>query len=175
MFRSAIFLLAFLFAGCSPKLYLSSDYDRQADFSQYTSYAWAPEQEKPGKGYPMYDNQLNRQRIQAAIDWEMQQLGFELVHDNPGLLVDFHITIEDRSQTTTHDYYPFHYRYWPQYDITSYSVKRGSLVIHLVDKEKEQLVWQGLGSKIMQDVPPADMEKRINSAVHKIMSQYRKK
>lgn len=174
MYRSVIVILAVLLSGCGHRLYLSSDYDRQTDFSQYATYTWAPEQERPGKGYPMYDNELNRQRVRSAIDWEMQRLGFEHVHDEPDLLVDFHITIEDRTHTMTHDYYPFEYRYWPQYDITTYSVRRGSLIIHLVDRQKGQLVWQGLGSRIMDDVPPANMEKRINSAVRNILNQYMK-
>ena len=56
--------------------------------------------------------------------------------------------------------------------VVVYSFNQGSIVIHMVDNNKELLVWQGVGSKIMDDVPPNDAEERIKKAVKAIMAKF---
>lgn len=167
----SIILLLF---SCSPQLYVSSDYDKGIDFSAYKTFAWAKEQESPGRANPMFDNELNRKRIKEAIEQEMGVLGLKRFDWAPDLLIDFHITIDEKVDYLVHDYYPFGFRYWPDYDVSSYTVKKGALIIHLVDSRKEQLVWQGVGSSTLSDVPPNDAEERIRKAVSSILAQYPK-
>ncbi|KYG82478.1 DUF4136 domain-containing protein [Roseivirga echinicomitans] len=164
--------IVLLFSGCAEQLYLSSDFDRTADFSTYKTYALAKDQEKPGNTSPMFDNELNRKRIKEAIEKEMKSMGLAQSDWEPDLLIDFHITIDQQTDYIVHNNYPFRYRYWPSYDVASYTFKKGALVIHIVDTKKEQLVWQGVGSKRLDDVPPRDLEAKIQEAVKAIFSQY---
>ncbi len=161
-----------LFFGCSRQILVSSDYDKTADFNAYKTFAWAEEQEAPGKSNPMFDNEMNRKRIKDAIEQEMGVLGFNKSDSDPDLLIDFHITIDQKVNYMVHDFEPVGFSYWPDYDVSAYTYKKGALIIHLVDSKKEQLVWQGIGSKTLDDVPPRNVEERIQKGVKAILAQF---
>ncbi|MFT7149058.1 MAG: hypothetical protein ACI82Q_000915 [Nonlabens sp.] len=167
-----ISLILLLFFGCSPRLHVSSDYDKAIDFNTYKTFAWAKEQESPDKGNPMFDNELNRNRIKESIEEELGVLGFLRMDLAPDLLIDFHITIDQKTDYKVHDNYSFGFIYWPDYNASTYSYKKGALVIHFVDRKKEQLVWQGVGSSILADIPPENPEEKIQRAVRAILAQY---
>lgn len=168
----SILPILLLFISCSPQLYVSADYDKAIDFKVYKTFAWAKAQEAPGKNYPMFDNELNRKRITDAIEKELGALGLKKLNSGPDLLIDFHVSIDQKTDHIVHDNYPFGFSYWSDYDISSYTYKKGALVIHFVDSKKEQLVWQGVGSSILSDVPPENAEERIKKAVKAILAHY---
>ncbi|KYG73107.1 DUF4136 domain-containing protein [Roseivirga echinicomitans] len=167
-----LFLLCLLALSCSERLYVTTDQEKGTDFTQYKSFAWAEEQEKPGKSNPMFDNELNRKRIMEAVEVEMKVLGFEKTDDAPDLLVDFHIVIDQKVNNMTHNDYPYDVRYWSGYQVETYTFNQGSIVIHMIDNKKELLVWQGIGSKTLNDVPPKDAEERIKKGVKAIMAKF---
>ncbi|MGW8124123.1 DUF4136 domain-containing protein [Roseivirga echinicomitans] len=167
-----LFLFCFVAFSCSERLYVTSDQEKGTDFTQYKTYAWADEQEKPGNSNPMFDNELNRRRIIEAIEVEMKALGFEKTNASPDLLVDFHIVIDQKVNSMTHNDFPYDVRYWSDYQVETYTFNQGSIVIHLVDNEKELMVWQGIGSKALDDVPAKDAEERLKKGVKAIMSKY---
>lgn len=167
-----LLLTAWVLLGCSDKLYVSSDYDKEVDFTKYKTFSWSKEQEEPGKRHPMFDNEMNRKRIMNAIETEMKKLGFKRLDWAPDLLVDFHVSIDDKMDYMVLSDHPYGYSFWPDYNVTSYSVKKGALIIHLVDTKTKQLVWQGLGSKRLGDVPANDAERKIQKGVEAIMAQY---
>lgn len=167
-----LFLLCFLALSCSEKLYVTSDQEKDIDFTQYKSFAWAEGQEKPGKSNPMFDNELNRKRIMEAIEAEMEILGIEKTTGTPDLVLDFHIVIDQKISSLTHNDYPYDVKYWSDYQVESYTFNQGSIVIHMVDNHKELLVWQGIGSKTLNDVPPKDAEERIKKGVKAIMAKF---
>ena len=168
----SIFLILLTFFSCTPQLNVSSDYDKVVDFNIYKTFSWAKEQESPRNGNPMFDNDLNRKRVKEAIEKEMGSLGLSRFDWAPDLLIDFHITIDQKTDTMAHDNYPFGFRYWPDYGVYSYTYKKGAIIIHFVDSKKEQLVWQGVGSRTLSDVPSENMEERIQNVVKKILAQY---
>lgn len=173
--KKLILLLSFLavLSGCSNRLYLSADFDKEADFGTYSTFSMAPDLEKAGKGYPMFDNELNRRRIKDAIISEMKLKGLTYTDTDPDLLVDFHISIESSSmEYIVHDYHPARFRYWTTSNLTSYTVKKGALIIHLTDEETSQLIWQGVGSKNLSEVAPIDMEAKITETVKAILKRY---
>jgi hypothetical protein len=167
-------LLILLGTGCTERLYVSSDYDKSAELIEYQTFNWAENQEKPSKGYPQFDNDINRKRIKEAIEEELGRIGLGKVDSMPDLLVDFHLLVDEKVNYIAHDYYPypFTFRYWPNYDISSYTVKTSTIVIHLVDFKKEQLVWQGTGSWTLVDPPTS--EERIKIAIEEILDQFQK-
>ena len=170
--KKLLLLLTITFLwGCSERLYVNSDYDKTADFSIYKTYNWSEHQEVPGGAYPQFDNEMNRKRIKTAVDKEMVAMGFKKTSKNPDLLVDYHISINKKMSNIIHNE-SFDYRQWSGYNTSSYEFKRGTLIIHFVDSKKKQLVWQGVGSKTLDDVPPEDTEERIQKAVKAIIAQY---
>lgn len=168
-----ILLLGFLLAtSCTEELYVTSDFDNSADLNEYKTFAWAEIQEQPIKGNPQFDNEISRKRISDAIEKELGNLGLEKVDSIPGLLIDFHLLVDEKVNYIAHDYYPFAIRYWPSYDISSYIVKTSTIVIHFVDFNQEQLVWQGTGSWTLND--PTTSEDKIQMAIKQILEQFQK-
>ncbi|WP_420386742.1 DUF4136 domain-containing protein [Roseivirga sp.] len=161
-----------LITGCSDKLYVSSDYDKGSDFSKYKTYSWADDMEKPGNQAPMFDNELNRKRVKEAIEAELRLKGFTATQTNPDLMVDFHISINESMEYYVHDYYPPRYSYWSRGDLRTYTVQKGALIIHFVDSDTQQLVWQGVGSKHLPQTVTDDAERMINEAVKAILANY---
>lgn len=168
------FLCSILLNSCSEQLYVTSDYDRSVDLTQYKTFEWAENQEQISKYNPMIDNELNRKRIKDAMEKEITNLGLIRDQTEPDLLIDFHLLIDENTHYVAHDYYPFPYRYWPEYSISSYTVKSSTIIIHFVDFNKEQLVWQGTGNSKITDPPTPYTEERIRNAVKAILDQFSK-
>jgi len=161
-----------ILSSCTEQLYVTSDFDYSADLNEYKTFAWAEIQEQPIKGNPQFDNEISRKRISDAIEKELGNLGMEKVDSFPDLLIDFHLLVDEKVNYIAHDYYPFAFRYWPNYDISSYVVKTSTIVIHFVDFNKEQLVWQGTGSWTLYDPPTS--EDKIQMAIKQILVQFQK-
>ena len=60
----------------------------------------------------------------------------------------------------THDfaYYPIQYDY-------------GTLIVNMVDRNRDQLVWQGTAAKILEN--PKNAPKTIGRAIVKLFDQYK--
>jgi Domain of unknown function (DUF4136) len=69
------------------------DYDRNADFSKYKTYAF-------GQGTPAPETLMN-QRIQEAIERQLAEKGLTRVENNPDLIVVYHCAVDKRTQLST--------------------------------------------------------------------------
>jgi len=164
--------MALLLGSCTSKLYVDAVYDESADFSVFNTYDWALDQEPVKGDFPEFDNKENRQRIQNAIDKEMQAIGFVKSTQSPDILVDFHVSIDEKVAYIDHSNYDF--EYWEDYnpDVRPHVYKEGSLIIHLVENKTEKLVWEGIGDKTLNNVPPKNVEERMAKAVRSILAKY---
>ena len=72
----------FAFVACST-VKVAYDYDKQADFSKYKTYAISEETTKMANV-----NQLNRDRIINAVEAEMAAKGFTKAGDNADVILD---------------------------------------------------------------------------------------
>lgn len=167
-----IIFASVFFSSCNSKLYVDAVYDENADFSKYNTFSWALDQEAVKGDFPLYDNELNRQKFQKAIDEGMKAIGFIESAQTPDILVDFHISIDEKVAYIDHARYDF--EYWEEYnpDIRPHLYKEGALTIHLVDAKTKQLVWEGIGDKTLREVVPKDIDKRMAKAVEAILSKY---
>jgi len=169
-----IFLIAVM-ASCS-SVQTSYDYDKQADFSKYKTYAFTQD----ALNLPV--DQLNRDRILRAVDTEMAAKGFSK-SDNPDVLVDLQVKAKQEMDATATNtgggMYGGRYGFGGGYgygttthiDYNQYTV--GSLFINLVDKSTEKIVWQGRGSKtIDEDASPTQRDTNINNGVKQIFTLY---
>lgn len=163
-------LILLLLTGCATSSLptVKTDYDKEADFSEYTTFNWSEEIEDQKDSHPILNNSLVRKRIKNAIRSEMEGRNYELA-ENADLLVNFHVVIEERTGYTT---YPnFGYRYWGRDNVQPYNYKEGTLIIDLIDREENQLVWQGYTEGIV-DTDPEKMEEKIRSAISLIFQEY---
>ena len=164
------FLITFL-SGCATSNLpvVKTDFDNEANFNAYSTFNWSEEIDNQKESHPILDNSLVRKRIKNAILSEMEGRNYEFAED-ADLLVNFHVVIEERTGYKT---YPnFGYRYWGRDNVQPYNYKEGTLIIDLIDREKNQLVWQGYTEGIV-DKDPSKMEEKIRGAISIIFQEYK--
>jgi hypothetical protein len=163
----ALLILIVLMACSSIKV--SYDYDRQADFSKYKTYAFSEESMDMGL------DQLNRDRVIDAVKNQMALKGFIQSH-TPEVVVDIHVKGEKKTTATaTTTGTPRMYRYggYATTQVTYDEYIEGTMFITLVDKAEDKIIWQGIGTKtIDENASPEKREESINSSVEKIMANY---
>jgi hypothetical protein len=168
---SCLFILA---ASCS-SIKVSSDFDKTAGFTSYKTYAFTPD----ALALPLDD--INRTRLLGAVEKEMAAKGFTK-SDNPDVLIN--LTIKTKTQqtataTNTGGYgYGAGYRYGYGGGFSTTSINYdtyvdGTLFIDMIDATKKQLVWQGRGTKtIEENASQQRREENINYAVKQIFVKY---
>ncbi|MDX1761616.1 MAG: DUF4136 domain-containing protein [Christiangramia sp.] len=165
-----LLLLAVFLTSCS-SVRVASDYDREANFSDYGSYAFF----KPGIDKAEISD-LDKKRILRAIEAEMQRKGFTKSED-PDLLVSI-FTKTNENINIYNNAYPYWGYGWgwnPWYWGTGFntvgSTSEGTLYIDLIDSADKELVWQGMGTASLASKVNKKKE-RINEIVAKIMEKY---
>lgn len=161
-----------IFIACST-VKIGFDYDKQADFSKYKTYSISEETMK------MPLNQLNRDRIISAVEAEMAAKGFTK-SEKPDAILDIRIKgeeVQTATATTSGGGYG-HYRwgYGGGFSTTTVNYDKyveGTLFVTLVDRATEKIVWQGTGTRTLDENANAQKrEENINYAVNQIFTNY---
>jgi hypothetical protein len=156
---------------------VSSDFDSTANFASYKTYAFTDE------ALNIQLDDLNKTRLLNAISAELAAKGFTKAETNPDVLIDI-VLKGERKQTATATtsgyggYYGAGYRYgygggFSTTQINFDTYVDGTLFIDMIDAAKNQLIWQGRGTKTID--PEASQQKReenINYAVKQIFMKY---
>jgi hypothetical protein len=168
--RNSLWALLVVLSACSSTK-ISYDYDQSADFSKYKTYAFTTATSE----LPLDD--INKNRMINAVVSELALKGLTK-SDQPDVWVDLHLKTEKRVEataTTTGGGYRYGYgavgMSTTQVSYDEYT--DGSLFITLVDPATEKAVWQGVGTKtIEENSTPEQREKAINYAVKQILYNY---
>lgn len=169
----AITVLIFvqLLAGCSG-LTVRSDYDVDTEFSKYKTFAWlAATGQSPMN--PAGVQTLVDKRIRNAIERELAVKGYQkLESGRPDFYLIYYAGVEEKVNISTVDYGPgTRYRQGTDVLVTSYD--EGTLVLDIVDPEKNQMVWRGWAIGFVDPQAKIDeKEKLINEAVHRILLEF---
>lgn len=152
---------------------VSSDYDREADFEAYKTYAFT----KEALELPVGD--INRKRILQAVSNELTAKGLT-ASEQPDVWISLHVKAEEKQNATATTVSPYGARYGYRWgmgfsatDINIEQYVEGTLFVDMIDVAKKQLVWQGRGVGTLD--PDASAEKReqnINNAVTRIFTEY---
>jgi hypothetical protein len=148
-----------------------SDYDVQVDFSTYKTFAFYK------KGIDKASvSDLDKKRIMRAIENELNKKGL-VKSTNPDILVSIFTKSREKVNVTDNNFgYGFGWGYNPWFfgstnlNINQYT--EGTLFIDFIDKNKNELVWQGIGSGAMKMSNIDKKEERINEFVNKIILAY---
>lgn len=127
------------------------DYDRNANFGAYKTYGWAPLPKTQTLA-----NAATDQAIRAAVDEEMKSKGLKKVAASPDVYVIYHVSSEQTPGTRNYTDWGYgnayqsgygYYTGWPGRPAT-YAVleqqKTGALVLDVVERRRQQLVWRGV-------------------------------
>jgi hypothetical protein len=164
-------LLLLLFLSSCSSVRVNSDYDKNADFSKYKTFAF----QKSGID-KVEISDLDKKRILRAIDNEMIKKGFTK-SETPDLLIN--IFTKEREQVDVNQYnsnWGYSWRWgWDPFiwggQTTVTSTTEGTLFIDIIDARKKELIWQGEGNGYLTKAFQ-EKEARINEFVEKILAQY---
>ncbi|MBM1105909.1 DUF4136 domain-containing protein [Aurantibacter crassamenti] len=173
----ALPVLVFLFLASCTSVRVLSDYDKEANFNEYKSYAFY----KTGID-KAHISDLDKKRILKAIEAEMGTRGF-VKSENPDVLVS--IFTKEKEQVDIYNNYwgggfgwgwsPFYYGgYGPGWGGNNIQSRtEGSLYIDLIDAKNRELVWQGKGiGNLGNHTKIEKKEARIKEFVSEILQAY---
>jgi hypothetical protein len=162
-------------ASCSSQS-INFDYDRQAKFANYKTYAWYE-----GEHTIADEDPLAHQRFVAAVDRELAAKGFGKVSSNPDVYVTYYA---DDQENTVIDTNHFGYGYGSDWywgggmgmgmgssTSTVRTYTQGTLVLDMWDASAEQLVWRGIVSDTVSNDPAKNAQK-IERAAAKLFERY---
>jgi hypothetical protein len=177
-------VLALVFLSSCNSVRVLSDYDQQANFNEYKSYAFY----KTGIDKAQISD-LDKKRILRAIEEEMTSRGF-VKSENPDILINIFTKEQERVDVYNNNFGwggmggwgwggfggwgwgPGLGWGWGGGGMVSTSTE-GSLYIDLVDTKSKQLVWQGKGEGTLANTKNIQKkEQRIKEFVSQIMEQY---
>lgn len=172
--KKLFYLSLLVLASCS-SIKVTYDFDNSADFTKYKTYEFTDE----AKNYPIQE--LDRQRVLSAIDNEMTAKGFTKSSSSPDVLLDLQVKLQQKqtaTATNTGGYYgPYRYGWGPGYGGTTHinveNYVEGTLFVNMIDRSTEKLVWQGRGTKTLEDNPsPEKKQQNITYGVQQIFKSY---
>ncbi len=170
IYKLFILLCLGILTSCS-SVKVVSDYDTKVDFSTYKTFAFYK------KGIDKASvSDLDKKRIMRAIENELIEKGFTK-SENPDLLISIFTKSREQVNVTDNNLgYGFGWGYNPWFfgstnlNINQYT--EGTLFIDFIDKNKNELIWQGIGSGAMKLSNIDKKEERINDFVNKIILAY---
>ncbi|WP_439880568.1 DUF4136 domain-containing protein [Pontibacter sp. MBLB2868] len=167
---------------------METAYDRSANFKVYQTFNWYPTEVPPptagAEGLP-YNSALDL-RIREAIASELVKQGLSPTTLDPGLLVAYDIAVDLQQEPASNYVFPpgfgYGYSYWYGYrynygdggipefrNIREY--RAGTLVIDLIDRNTNQLIWRGWSESVLDPATAVDSRK-INRIIANIMSRF---
>ncbi len=166
-------LLLFVFASCST-VRVASDYDTEANFTSYNSFAFY----RPGIDKTKV-NDIDKKRILRAIESNLIAKGFNK-NESPDILVSIFTKESERVDVYQNNFgwggawgWGGPWGWGGNWGNTVSRTTEGSLFIDLIDAKTNSLVWQGKGTASL--IGSSDIEakeQRINEIVTKILSEY---
>jgi len=168
-----IVVFALVLSSCSA-IKVTTDYDTQADFSNLKTFAFY----KPGIDKADISD-LDKKRILRAIETELLAQGFTK-SENPSMLVSFFTKSRERvnvNQNYNVGYgWGFGWNPWMMNgmnnNVNVSQFTEGTLFIDFIDKEKKELVWQGVGTGALKMDNREKKEERIKLFVKEIISRF---
>lgn len=183
-----VFLLvvSLLFSTGCTSVKVFTDADETVALSQYKKYAWIPE-DKDIISTSKYNTALILQHVQETADGELEKKGYSIDDKNPDFLIHHHLVVEGKStvinepeyryrpsvivQGVRSRYYVYDRPYLVRNNRRRVSYKEGTLVIDIIDRQKNSLVWRGWIEETI-DNNAANLPKIVIENVQEILSKF---
>jgi hypothetical protein len=167
--RIAVWILLFQVAlGTVSAQQVKTDFDHQANFSQYKTYSW--QEIKP-------TNSLWDARIKNAVDAQLATKGWTQVDSGGDVtIMAIKTTHTQRSLQTFYDGFGGGWR-WRGFGgigeatTTEQDYKEGTLVVDMYDAKTKQLIWRGSAEDTLSSKAEKN-EKNLNKGVAKMFRKF---
>jgi hypothetical protein len=176
LWQSVIAILVLSACTTTPKVH--SDFDRNANFSSFRTFAFVDTLATDRSGY----STLITGYFKSAVEREMVGLGYTKTTSNPDLLVNFSTNTEARTDVRSTGYTGYSGYYGYRYgmysglpysnDVSTVHYKVGTVNIDVVDAKKKQLVWEGTTEGKLTKEVMENPQAAVNAAVANIFAQY---
>lgn len=171
-----IVLIALVITSCS-SVRVAADYDKNAEFDNYKTFAFF----KTGIDKAEISD-LDKRRILRAIEAELLAQGYTK-SENPDLLVSIFTKSTQRVNVYNNAWGWGNWGWggwggfgpgwgwgWNQPSVSTRT--EGVLYVDLIDANKKELVWQGMGTGLLTQKSVEKKEEKIKEFVTKIMQKY---
>jgi len=172
-----VLIAGILFLGGCSSIQVASNYDQSVDFTRFKTYEYYGWANNSDTLLTPFEKKL----FEESFSQEFKKRGLTFVKQGGDLIVALNIVTEDKAETVidTFDTGPgYGFGYGPgwrwgnsmaTYHTYEYTV--GTLVVDVYDTANQTLIWEGVGTKIV-DEDPASRKEGIPAAVAAIMEQY---
>lgn len=151
---------------------VKTEYKAGIDFTSYKTFCWLEDCAFFYTG-PEYLNKPEvQENIKNSIIDNLTKKGLRFDSETPDLLVDFHVTIEDDIIVRYHsrEDEPYYYK-TPFTRADEIHVTKGTIVIHMVDRQRGELVWESQTEGFLE-TPPDLSEKNIRTGIDKVLQDF---
>jgi hypothetical protein len=166
-----------LLAACST-ITTKRDFDRNANFSSYKTFAWAPLPNTQAPA-PAVD-----QAIRASVEKGLTARGYaKATGPTPDFYVVYHVTSVQQTDVRHYTDWGFgtayrtgygYYTGWPGNPATYAMLDQyrvGALVLDFIEVRRQQLVWRGVASSVIGDKAEGNAAK-ADQAVQQLLSKF---
>lgn len=160
-------------AGCQTGPTVRSHVDPGAQFSRYKTFDFLKQIESEKPGYQSFGAQY----LVAAITREMEARGFKQ-HENPELVVNFHVQKQNKVQVTdTGGYYGYrggYYGWGAGINSSTYvdTYTEGTLNVDVVDAAQRKLLWEGIAVGRISERAQNNLQPAVDAVVKQVFEQF---
>ena len=172
--KPLLLTLVILFSSCSA-VKVAVDYDSKVDFKKYKTFAFY----KTGIDKAKISD-LDKKRILRAIESELSLLGM-VKSENPDMLVSIFTKSREKVDVNQNNNFGYGFGWgwnpwmWNGMNNNSMNISQyteGTLFIDFIDKQKKELVWQGVGTGALKIQNLEKKEARVKEFVKEIVSKF---
>ncbi len=168
--------------GCVSSISITTDYDKEADFTQYKTFGFLKWNDESAA----IVNDIDRRRLERAVTTQLELRGMKRIDGMGDTMIGFHVVVENKTGTTSYTnhyggmgYYGggFGYGYGYPYGGSSttttstYSYQIGTVVIDQYDSQSKKLIWEGVAQGELQN-DKSKREERIQKDMQRMFENY---
>jgi hypothetical protein len=165
---SLVLGLLIVTAGSARAQKITTDYNREANFSQYKTFMWLKQ--------PRTGNPLVQQRIVDDVNAALEARGLKLVTSDADVGIAVHAaTQEERTLNTFYDGFGGGWRWrgggFGTATTTVQTYEVGTLVVDVFDAHTKEAVWRGTSEKTLSGNPEKNAA-NLNKAIDKMFRNF---
>ena len=151
------------------------EYDKNLDFSKFKTFAWGH--------HDAVSRPMLALVIAGAIEEELTKRGLRKVESNPDVFIQMYGAVDSDMSVSYSDPLYSGMGGIPSFDsgfvmwgympggTTAVTVRKGQLVVDVIDASQKKLVWRGMATENLSDKPEKLLQ-QVNTAVEKMFQRY---